>query len=307
MAYSNDPRPNPYASIPSPVPNIDFPTPYWINKLKDLIIIACLNPDIAYAALVVPAAAKMAWSVITPSTKQLIEEATGQSWLCGSKQTLKGVQYGEQIAASQSGRFIYGLLAGLDIAAYHAFFLSTGAEGVIDFASYAKKFQRVCSGDQSPYRGLTPVGGFPWYDDHRWQTGPSFFNAQGSLIGQRLTIHTGQIGAFIAWCSFSCLSSSGGVVTSMALIDEDTGEIYDADVVDNLFSTGPMAIVRYFTTTGRALRETHISLQVAFEEHVEERFVPVNGGCYVRAWSPDAGDAPPYWNVRDMIKASKEK
>ena len=168
MAYSNDPRPNPYAHIPSPLPNIDFPTPYWINKLAEMIIIGCLDPDIAYGALLLPAAAKMAWTVATPGTKQIVEMVTGHSWICGTKQVMSQVQQGEQIAQSDTGRFMYGLAKGLDIQAYYAFMLSTGAEGVIDFASFAAKFQRICDGDNSPYRGFTPEGGWP-SDIPDWQ------------------------------------------------------------------------------------------------------------------------------------------
>lgn len=305
MAYSNDPAPNPYAHIPSPLPNIDFPTPYWINKLAQMIIIGCLNPDLAYGALLVPALAKMAWTVASPGTKQLVEMSTGHSWICGSKQVMSQVQQGEQIAASDSGRFIYGLMKGLDIQAYYAFMLSTGAKGVFDFGSYAQKFLRVCNGDQSKYRGFNPVGGWPVPWD-RWQTGPSFFQPGGLLIGPALPVKRGQIAAFIAWCSFSDLFETGGVVVSMRLRNHQTGEVYDSDTVNNLFSTSSFAIVQVFTTEGRAVEDYQIDLEVYCNESVDARMVAVNGGCYKRAWTPGAGDAPPYWNMKTMLKSSHE-
>jgi hypothetical protein len=299
--YSNDPRPNPYANIPSPFPNIDFPAPYWINKLANMAIIGCLDPDLVYAELAVAAAAKMGWTLITPSTKQLIEEASGSSWICGSRQTLHQTQWGNEIATSDSGRFVYGALAGLDIAAYHAFMLSTGAEGVIDFGSYAAKFQRVCNGDNKQYRGLNPIGGWP-VPSNDWATGPSFDNNSGHLVGPGLTVEKGQIWAMIVWCSFSDLFSSGGVVVNMRIIDLDSNTLYDFDTVNNLFNTSQFAVVRAFSTEGRALRDTNISCQILCTEAVGSRMVPVNGGCFMRAWDPDAGDAPPYWNMKTMLK-----
>lgn len=302
MTYSNDPRPNPYAHIPSPIPNIDFPVPYWINRLADLIIIGCLNPDLAYGALAVPAALKMMYDVESPSTKQIIQGATGRSWLCGTKQVMSNVKTGAQIATSDTGRFVYGLMAGLDTASYYAFMLSSGAAGVIDFATFAQKFQRVCTGNQSPFRGLTPIGGWPTTDPPQWNVGPSW-DAIGGRPGPFLSIPTGHIGAMIAWCSFSSLFGTGGVITSMRIRDEDTNEIYDSDTVNNLFSVSNMAVVRYFTTGGRAPRDMNLALEVSFPAFVSTRIVPVSGGCFIRAWAPTASDAPPYWNVKDMIKS----
>lgn len=302
MTYSNDPQPSVYAKIPSPLPNIDFPAPFWINKLANMAIIGCLNPDLVFAEMAVAAAAKMMWTVETPSTKQLVQEATGHSWICGSKQVLSGVQEGEKIADSGTGRFLYGAAKGVDIMAYYAFMLSTGAKGVVDFGSFASKFIRKCSGTQSPYRGLDPIGGWP-VPLTDWDTGPTFLNAGGGVVGQRLTIEIGQIGVMIAWCSFSILAGSGGVVVTMGIVDEDTGAVYDQCVVNNMFNTSQYAIVQYFTSGGRAGRRTILDLKIKCTEHLGDRMVPVNGGCYVRAWSPDAGDAPPYWNMRDMLKS----
>ena len=290
MPYSNDKKPNPYAHIPSPLPNIDFPTPYWINKLADLILIGCVDPDIAYAALLVPAAASMAWTVATPGTKQLIEQATGHSWICGSRQVMSKVEQGEKIAQSASGRFIYGLLKGLDIQAYFAFFFSTGAKGVIDWGWYAKKFNRICNGNNSKFRGLTPLGGWP-SNTGQLLTGPSFFNKFGDVFGQRLVIHRGQIGAMIAWCNFTDLFGSGGEVVEMSIVDEDTGQVYDSDVVNNLFSLSDYAVVRYFTTRGASRsrrdfkshgalhRERRVSRGHVQRRMLRARVVPEGGRC----------------------------
>jgi len=302
LAYSNDPAPNPYAHIPSPLPNIDFPTPYWINKLADFIIIGCLDPDLAYGELLVPAAAKMLWTAATPGTKQLVEMATGASWICGTKQVMSQVQQGEEIAASDSGRFIYGLAKGLDIQAYYAFMLSTGAKGVIDYASFAQKFHRVCSGDNTQYHGVAPVGGWP-VPGPDWLTGPSYSRPGGLLIGPALNVNPGDIAAFIAWCSFSDLEGSGGVITSMRLRNFQTDEVYDMDTVNNLFSTSNFAVVRWFTTEGRALSAFEVVLEVQCQESTTGRMVAVNGGCFKRSWSPTASDAPPYWNMKTMLKS----
>lgn len=301
MAYSNDPQPNPYAWFPAPLPNINFPTPYWINRLADWLMIGCLDPDIAYAALAVPAAAKMFWTLITPSTKQLVEETTGRSWICGTKQVMTGTIEGQEIAASGTGRFIYGLMKGLDIAAYHAFMVSTGAAGIFDFGSFAKKFQRICHGNQSAYRGFTPVGGWPVPWDI-WQIGPEFATAGGDLIGEHLHVKRNQIWAFIAWCSFSDLYGTGGVIVSMRLRNFTTNEVYDIDTVDNRFSTQQFAIVQAFSSEGRALADFDVMLEIKCVDAAGARMVPVKGGCYARAWDPNASDAPPYWNMRTMLK-----
>lgn len=300
MTYSNDPKPNPYAHIPSPFPNIDFPVPYWINKLANMAIIGCLDPDLVYAELAVAAALRMMWAVETPSTKQLVDHLTGHSWICGSKQIMKATGEGAKIAESGTGRFIYGGFKGLDIAAYYAFMVSTGAKGVIDFGWFAKKFQRVCNGNQSQWRGIDSIGGWP-ADIPPWQTGPSFLNAAGDVFGQRLFIPKGQIGVFIAWSSYTSVFSTGGVMVEQRIIDEDTGVVYDSSIVDNRFNVSMMAITQYFTSEGLAARDMHLILQVRFVQSVTTRAVCAAGGCYVRAWHPDAGNAPPYWNMKSML------
>jgi hypothetical protein len=301
VTYSNDPQPNAYAHIWSPIPNIDFPAPYWINKLRNMAIIGCLNPDLVYAELALAAAAKMAWTILTPSTKQIIEETTGHSWLCGTRQEISRVQYGQEIASSGGGRFLYGVLAGLDIAAYHAFMLSTGAQGIFDFASYAMKFARKCDFDQSRYRGLSPDRG--WASDvPGWTTGPEFLNAAGQPVGALLVVPANSVAAMIAWCSFSNLGGSGGVVVSMRIHNITTGEVYDQCQVDNRFSTSNFSIVQAFTSEGRVGFDQWWWLEVNFDQSVGARAVPVNGGCYMRAWEPNAASAPPYWNMKTMLK-----
>lgn len=300
MTYSNDPQPNAYAHIWSPLPNIDFPAPYWINKLKNLALIGCTEPDLAFVELAVAAAAKAAWTITTPSTKQIIEGAAGRSWLCGTKQVMSGVREGEQIANSGGGRFLYGVFAGLDIAAYHAFMVSTGAQGVFDFASYAKKFERNCTGSQSKYRGLTPTGGWP-SDTGDTFVGPQYLGTGGNRAGPFLFWNAGEVATFIAWCSFSNLEGSGGVVTEMSIQDYHTGEVFDHCVVDNLFNTSNMGVVQFFATEGRSLQDRVLALMVRFTESVTARAVPVNGGCYIRSFDPAALGTPPFWDMRTMI------
>jgi hypothetical protein len=296
VTYSNSPAPDPYAHIPSPLPNIDFPTPYWINKLARLIIIGCLDPDIAYGALIVPAAAKMLYDFETPSTKQIIEAATGQSWICHTKQAFSTTKEGSQIAQSDTGRFLYGLVKGLDIAAYYAFAVSTGAKGVIDYASFAARFQRKCGGGQGQWTGDDPVGGWGAGFDS-WQTGPSWLNSVGTRPGPFLTIPRGYVGCMIASCSFTSLFATGLAITSMRIVDEDTGEVHDQDRVDNLVSVGPQACVAYFTTEGLVNRDVHLAIECNFAEAPTTRVVPANGFCYIRAWHPTAGDAPSYLDI----------
>lgn len=305
MTYSNDPQPNPYAHIPSPIPNIDFPQPYWINKLRDLLLIGCTDPDLAMIALAVPAAMKAAWTVLTPSTKQIIEHAGGRSWICGSKQIISQVEYGSEIANNGAGRFVYGLLAGLDIAAYHAFFLSTGAAGVIDWASYAKRFTRNCGTGQSPYRGLDAIGGWPGGTEHSWLTGPEFLNSGGVPVGPLLTVPAGQVGIMLAWCSFSGLGISGGVQTSMRIIDHLTGEVLDEDYVDNLNDTNAKAVVQYCSNEGIESVDRELWLEVFFHFSLASQNVTGTGGCYMRAFDQGAGNAPPYWNMKSMLKSNK--
>jgi hypothetical protein len=214
--------------------------------------------------------------------------------LCGSKQVLSDVQYGEQIANSGTGRFLYGMLAGLDIAAYHAFFLSTGAVGVIDFASYAKRFQRVCNGDQSPYHGIAATGGWPAPSDD-WGPGPTYLNSAGQAVSTDIVIAPGQVGVCICWTSYSGLFGTGGVITSQAIFDQDTGEMYDQCIVNNLFQTDSMAITKFYTVGGRVGRTIRLNNKVKFLQSVDNRVVAVKGGCYARAWFPHETTAPPYW------------
>jgi hypothetical protein len=296
MPYSNDPAPDPYAHIPSPIPNIDFPTPYWINKLLQMIVIGCLDPDVVYGALAVGALAKAAYTVATPSTKQIVKETTGASWICGSKQLLSEVEFGDQIAQSDSGRFIYGALAGLDIASYYAFMVSTGAEGVIDFASYAAKFSRNCKGNQSPYKGLTPVGG--WAADlMTWQTGPSWFNGAGGYVTPVIYPGPEDMFAILASCSFSALGGTGGVVTTMRIQDRLRGTTFDSDTVNNLFSVNNQAIVATVGRPGMDYSDVGIEVQVMFDEWIDPRAVTANGFCFIRSWNPETENGPPLFNM----------
>jgi hypothetical protein len=304
--YSNDPQPSPYASIPNPIPNFDFPKPFWINKLRSMSLLGCTNPDLAFIEMAAAAAGHMYWSVVTPSTKQLIEGSTGRSWLCNSKQVISSVEQGEQIASSGTGRFIYGMLAGLDIAAYHAFFVSTGAVGVIDFASYAARFNRVCSGDVSPNRGLDAIGGWPVPSDD-YGPGPSFQNAQGQVFGSEITIPKGYMGIHVAWCSYSLLDVPGGVVVSQRLRDHGTGEVLDECTVNNLEDSSRYAITSYFTSEGESTRDRLIELQIKCTEALGLRMVPAGGGCFVRTWK--FGDPPgmSYLNMKQNLNKRGNK
>lgn len=303
MTFSNSPRPNVYAHVPSPLPNIDFPTPFWINKLADFIIIGCTDPDLAYGALLVPAALKMLWTVATPATKQIIEGATGRSWICGSKRVISQTEQGSKLANSNTGKAVYGLVKGLDIAAYYAFMLSAGASGVVDYASFAAKFQRKCNGGQSAHVGITPIGG--WGVGYpAWQTGQGYATSTGGFIGPFLNIPKGYIGAMIFWCSYTSLFGPGGVIVNVRIYDEDTGQVYDTDTVNNLFNTSEMAIVRYFTREGLADRDLNLAVQIQCYEAATTRMVPAHGGCFSRAWHPSAADAPPFWNMKDMLHQS---
>ena len=242
----------------------------------------------------------MYWSVVTPSTKQLIEGATGRSWLCGSKQVLSGAQAGEQIASSGAGRFVYGLLAGLDIAAYHAFFVSTGAVGVIDFASYAAKFSRVCSADQTPYRGIDSVGGWPVPSDD-YGPGPSFINTHGDVFGSEIFIPKGWMGIHVAWCSYSLLDIPGGVVVSQRLRDHDTGEIFDECTVDNIDNSSKYAVTTYFSSEGLSTRDRLIELQIKCVTALGVRMVTAGGGCFVKTWKFGNPPGMSYLNMRQNL------
>jgi hypothetical protein len=301
MAYSNDPRPNAYAHIPSPTPSITFPLPYWINKLVNMAIVGCLDPDLVYIELAVAAAGRLAWSVATPSTKQLVEMATGQSWLCHAKQTTRLNKFGNEIANSGAGRILYDTVKGLDIAAYHAFFLSTGAQGLFDFGSFAAQFQRVCSGSQSPWRGIDTVGGWP-ADTGQQMIGQSALNAAGGIIGPTLEVFEGDIAVIVAWCAYTSVFGTGGVIVELSIVDDETGQKYDSCVVNNMFSTSQFAIVTMFTHEGRAQGYQRFALNVRFVESVTSRAVCAKGGCYMRSWQPGAGNAPPYWNMKTMLK-----
>jgi hypothetical protein len=296
VAYSNDPAPNPYAGIPSPIPNIDFPVPFWINKLTKLLIIGCLNPDIAIAGLAIASGLKALYTVASPATKEIIKEGTGSSWLCGSQRVIQEADYGEEIAHSSTGRFTYGLLAGLDIAAYHAFMMSTGAQGVFDFLSALAKFERNCKGDQSPYRGLTAVGGWPT-PGLDWNTGPSWLNGSGGNIGPALFLHPYQRAAIYASCSFSNLGGDGGIVASMRIADVTTGMAFDSDTVNNIFNTEDRAIVATVIEPGYFQETRQISVQVHFDVWSGGQAVAVDGDCYIRAWDPETENGPPLFNM----------
>jgi hypothetical protein len=302
--YSNSPQPSLYGYFPSPFPNIDFPMPYWINKLKDFALIGCTNPDLAYAELFVVAAARAMFTAFTPSTKQIVEMATGRSWICNAKSIVKEAEVGEEIAESGAGRFVYGLAAGVDIAAYHAFWVSLGATAVSDFVSFAAAFQRRCNGSQSPYRGVTPIGGWPTSISGPTPHGspPVYLTATGEHLGMNFTVKQGEVGVCVAWCNFTSLYYTGGVIAQLRLFDGDTNETLDEDIVDNWKDLSKFAIVRYFTTEGLAPVDRHIHAEVNFLTTASNRTVCGEGGCYVRSFKPGLGDAPPFWNMKTDLK-----
>lgn len=304
MAYSNDPQPDVYAHIPSMIPNIDFPLPYWINKLADMLLIGCTNPDLALVALAVPAALKAGWTVLTPSTKQLIEQTTGRSWLCGSKQIINAAEWADPIAADGLGGFVYGMFAGVDIAAYHAFFVSSGAEGVLDYIQYAKKFARNCSGSQSQWRGLVSIGGWPYTGGPSWGTGPEFLNSAGTPVGPLLVVNAGKTAIFTAWCSFSGLGLTGGVVCDMRLRDWYTGNILSEGHCDNIADPGQKAIVQYASPAGVEPNDMYIMLEVSFPLSLDNRIVTNEGGAYIRSFDYHSEEAPPFFNMKSMLKSS---
>lgn len=298
--YSNDPGPSPYANIPNFIPNFDFPKPFWINALRSLAMIGCAQPDLAIVELAAAAAGKMYWSVVTPSTKQLIEGAAGRSWLCGSKQIISSAQAGEQIASSGAGRFVYGLLAGLDIAAYHAFFVSTGAVGVIDFASYAAKFLRHCDPNASDARGLTATGGWP-VPSSELLAGPSYINAKGTVFGSEISIPAGYMGIHVAWTQYSLLDIPGGVVVTQSLRDHDTGEILDSCTVDFINDPSHFCITSYFTSEGLSTKSRLLELKVECHHAGGLRMVTSGGGCFVKAWKFGNPPGMSYLNLRNNI------
>jgi hypothetical protein len=308
--YSNSPQPNVYAHIPSPLPNIDFPRPYWIDKLRNAAIIGCLNPDLAFFEMAIADVAKAAWTTYTPSTKQIIERATGQSWICNTKQVLKTVEEGEQIANSGAGRFVYGLVKGLDIAAYHAFFISTGGQGVLDYVSFAQQFKRKCTNPQSPYRGYTPQGG--WAVNVGGPTSPGgspvYLNAAGSPIAPHLDLGPGEEGVIFQWCSYTSLYETGGIIMRQYIYDEATGSILDDQTVDNWTNTEHHAINYVLTANGEAPGgpTRHISCQTQSLNSLTNRVVCATGGCYVHKWKLGRIGQPPYWNMATQLKAREE-
>jgi hypothetical protein len=301
MGYSNDPIAHTYANVPSPLPNIiEFPTPFWITKLMNMAMVGCLNPDLVFAELAAGAAAKLMWNVATPSIKQMIEGATGRSWICGTKQVMGGVKEGEQIASSGTGRFIYGAVKGLDIMAYYAFMVSVGGQGVADFIGFAARFIRKCNGDQSQWRGIDPLGGWP-SDTGGKMLGPQWQTPLGDRAGPFLYLNRGEIGCIVAWCSFSNLEGNGGVITRMTIEDFLTGEVFDSCTCNNMFNTHNMAVVQWFTNEGRIDRDRILVIRVEFLASVTARAIPVKGGCYIRSWIPGAGNAPPIWNMKQHL------
>lgn len=265
-----------------------------------MILLGCAAPDLAYIDMAAAAAGNMYWSLVTPSTKQLIEQQAGRSWICGSKQLLSEVEQGEQLAQSGLGRFVYGALAGLDIAAYHAFFVSTGAVGVINFANYATKFKRFCDGSQNPNRGVSVIGGWP-VPDTEYIAGPSFMNAGGQVFGSVLSIPAGYMGIHIAWVQYSLLDQQGGVRVSQRLWDRFSNVTHDECTVDFFDHPSYYCITQYFSSEGLTTAAQQLELQVKCEAAAGLRMVPTGGGCFAKIWKFGSPPGMSYLNMKQNL------
>lgn len=274
----------PLVPIPSPFPNIDFPRPYWINQVRDWLLIECTDPDLLYVAMAFEAAIQAAWTIITPSTKQLIEETTGKSWVCHAKTTISGARRGGLIASDGWGNFLYGLARGLDVFAYYQFVADIAGEGLINWMSMIGKNSKICDGAPNPNVGRVWHYGAP-YDPGTWGPYGTCINSLGQPVGASIRVRPGEQYQFLHWGGLQGLNGTP-CQCQFRHIRRDTGEVVGTSNISNPDKPNSKAILK---TTGAhdGFSGTYdIDCEVSQSGAFDNRIVSNGGGCYAKSALP---------------------
>lgn len=276
-----DPRVSPLVPIPSPFPNIDFALPYWVNQIKNLVMITCAEPDLLMVEMAGVAAMQAFWTIATPSTKQLIEASTGKSWVCSAKTIVGDAEKGLPIATDGATKFVYGMARGLDVFAYWQFLADILGQGLINWMSMGQKVNRVCNGSLSPNRGRLWVYGSP-AGDGGWGAPGTWLNAAGNDVGAVLPVRRGQFWEFSHWGRLQGLNGSP-VTYSSRVVDKTNGQVLTQSRIDG-FDKPNNQLVSILTSDGlRTGKDSELHYEIRIEAALDNRIVSAGGGCYAHA------------------------
>lgn len=281
-----DPPPyvGPLVPIPSPFPNLPLPKPYWINQLKQMLLLSCYDPDILYVAMAFDAALEAVYTYIEPSTKQLIHEGTGQSWICHARTTIGGATRGTPLAYDGFGQFVYGMIAGLDTIAFWQFVGDVAGEGLLNWISQIQKSNRFCNSNLSPFRGQLWRYGAP-YEPGVWGAYGTCINGLGQDVGATIRVQPGQQYTFNHWGSLKNLDNLP-CECMFRHIRRDTGEV----IAEGRFNdfTKPNTSTILFTQGAHDgfSADYYIDCEVQQGAGFPSRIVSASGGCIARSWFP---------------------
>jgi hypothetical protein len=267
--------------IPSPFPNLEFPKPWWLNQLKSIAIIGCADPALLFVEMALPAALEAAWTIATPSTKQIIHATTGGSWVCHAKSIIGDLEKADKYASNANTKFMYGLWRGLDTEAYFVFLADVAGHGLMNWASMVNKSLQVCKGNEPTHRGVHTIYGAPWYPGPpTWGSGPIWLNSYGKPVYAPGNVRPGGTYNFACWFGLAGLSN-GGVHWLTRIRGEPTGTIYDECETNTIANPHDQAIVRAAGAwPADAGVEFGLSLEVQVLFSVDARVVANGGGCY---------------------------
>jgi hypothetical protein len=304
--------PAPLIPIPSPFPNIEIPEPYWLNKLEDFLYIQCADPALLFVEVALVAALRAWWTIETPSTKQILKNRSGLSWIQSLREAHNmerdwrgGIrseptrrqkvsswknrhspytsfyqgQAGALEAESNGTRFIWSMWRGLDEFVFWQFIGDIIGQGLIEWSTVVNKVSQKCKGDESNGRGFVMVGGWPYVKDY-WMTGPSYLSRKGNLIGPIIPINKNSGAVDVWWGDYRGLYGSP-VTYSCRTIIRGTDIVVAQDSVDGFDKPHHKAIIALDNSKLYPYAGEQLWNQVKFSNCIDGRIVGGSGGCYI--------------------------
>lgn len=192
------------------------------GAIKRLLEIPCAPTPMVYIEATAAAAIEMFISYVSPDYRELYTKGTGKSIFCDVEGTIHQVQRATGGKIPQLERFLFKIAKKVDISTYWYFLASIIADGVIDWATIARKLSECGhTNDPNAGAGYAYIGAIP--DDGSWGGQPFSFDppskyAPASPAG--VTVPPGW--AYILSASCSWRSSLGtGVPTLSRIVVKD--------------------------------------------------------------------------------------